>query len=106
MGHATDTFSFRQVGDEYFIHLQTIVTREEATATDTADCPTSTQRPVNPDGATQPIYAAWANHYQAFGDKNITQMMQDYDATSKIQVYDNRNPGALITYKGTTQIET
>jgi len=102
---ATDTFSFRKVGDEYFIHLQTIVTTEAATATDTADCPTGTQRPVNPDGATQPIYAAWNNHYSAFGSKNLTQMMLDYDDNSKIQVFDNRLIN-MVTYEGTARIQT
>jgi len=104
--YATDTFSFRNIGGEYFIDLQTIVSTEPATATDTADCPESDQRPVNPADSTEEIYAAWANHYAAFGSKNLTQMMFDYDDNSKIQVFDNREgQQRLYTYDTLTEIE-
>jgi len=96
---ATDSFSFKKVGNDYKIDIQTIVTTEEKTA---CPSPVLTQKPATGD---KPINEGWDNHLASFGGKNITGIMLDYDANSIVQVYDF-NGNTYTEHAGLAAIET
>jgi hypothetical protein len=80
---ATDSFSFKIEDGKYLIDYQTIVTTETKAA-----CPANPGQ--NPKEGSEPIFAAWKNHFTAFGAKNLDDIMKEYDSNSIVQLYDNR----------------
>lgn len=96
---ATDSFSFKKVGNDYKIDIQTIVTTEEKTP---CPSPVLTQKP---DKGDKPINQGWDNHLASFGTKNITGIMMDYDENSIVQVYDF-NGDTYTEHTGLVAIET
>jgi len=82
--YATDSFSFRKSGETYMIDYQTIVT------TESNPTPTCVEGQKGPDTGEEAIYAAWGNHLNAFGTKDATKIMNEYDENSIVQVFDNR----------------
>lgn len=94
---ATDSFSFKKKDGGYFVDYQTIVTTEEDTAC--AEAPGQL-----PTTGSEAIYAAWANHLDGFGSKNLDTIMKDYDANSEIEVYDNTD-NTLKTYDTEAEIK-
>jgi len=93
---ATDSFSFKKVGEKYLVKHQTIVSTETK-----SDCPPEPEQSATTGGAK--IYQAWDNHFSAFGGKNVTQIMEDYDEGSIVQVWDNTKK-AYSEYQGLTKI--
>lgn len=78
---ATDSFSFRSVEGKIKIWKQNIVTTEA-----TKECNSFGNLTAAGNGATA---MAWANHFGAFAEQNITNIMKDYTDSSVIQVWDN-----------------
>lgn len=96
---ATDSFSFKIGADEkYLIDYQSIVTTEEK-----SECTAGPGQ--NPTVGSEAIFAAWDNHLDAFGKKDVDKIMEEYDANSIVEVYDNREK-KLDTYEGTARIRT
>jgi len=95
---ATDTFSFRvNSNNDHVIDLQTIVSTEESTAC----TPSPGQLSTSGDA---PIYAAWDNHFAAFGGKDVDAIMKDYTESSIVQVYDNKDM-SYTEFAGLAKIE-
>jgi len=83
--YATDTFSFRlEGGHVYKILKQNIVVTEPNKACVDSGTALAT---TGSDG----IYAAWTNHFTAFGGADADKIMDDYTADSLVQVYDIRD---------------
>jgi len=81
---ATDSFSFKKVGENFRINLQTIVVTEPS-----GKCDEATQLPGPKEGS--PLKKGWDNHLKCFGarDSNTSCMMDDYTDSSIVQVWDN-----------------
>lgn len=88
--YATDTFTFRKVGDAFKIDKQNIVSTEETTA---GKSPCSDGAGYDKTAMTactgSKVCDGWANHFAAFGEQNVSKIMLDYTAKSVVQVYDN-----------------
>eukprot|EP00441_Pelagodinium_beii_P014500 CAMPEP_0197659268 /NCGR_PEP_ID=MMETSP1338-20131121/46950_1 /TAXON_ID=43686 ORGANISM="Pelagodinium beii, Strain RCC1491" /NCGR_SAMPLE_ID=MMETSP1338 /ASSEMBLY_ACC=CAM_ASM_000754 /LENGTH=180 /DNA_ID=CAMNT_0043236113 /DNA_START=60 /DNA_END=602 /DNA_ORIENTATION=+ len=50
------------------------------------------------------VSAAWQNHFDAFGDQDVDKIMQDYDETSRVTVYNNAD-GSKVVYKGLAEVK-
>jgi len=92
---ATDTFSFKKVGDIVKVRKQTIVTTEPNT-----DCEDAGPTVIPTDGA---IAQGWNNHFVAFGTENTTMILEDYTEDSLLQVFD-KEVGEYQDYKGLEKI--
>jgi len=99
INYATDSFSFRKSGEQWKIDYQTIVTTEPNT-----ECIQATDEVMGPVSGGEEIYAAWQNHLNAFGGKDIVAIMNEYDENSIVQVFDNREK-KYSEFKGTCAIE-
>merc|ERR1711884_327109 len=66
------------------VDLQTIVTTEE-------DTPCVNSPTASPTDGNESIYAAWNNHFSAFGGKLLDKIMEDYTEESIVQVFDNKD---------------
>lgn len=97
--YATDSFSWKTVGDNFVINLQTIVTTEPQGACEE----TTASEPPAPDN---PLKQGWDNHFACFGARNATTecMMADYTETSIVQLWDNTK-NELKTYTGIDPIQ-
>lgn len=94
--HATETFTWKKGG---MVKKQNIVVTEDG-ATD--ECVATGVIPV---GAEGPITDGWTNHFDAFGSKNVTKILLDYNAASIIRIWDN-TLRQFSEHKGLTAIET
>jgi len=81
---ATDSFSFKKVGENFRINLQTIVVTEP-----NGTCEETTQLPGPKEGS--PLKKGWDNHLDCFTQRNSNTscMMEDYTEESIVQVWDN-----------------
>lgn len=87
LDQVADTFIFDD--DKVTIKYQTIVI-SPAEEDDFYDRKARAKKRVLYDPAT--YVDAWDNHFSAFGSKNITQIMLDYDDNSEVRLFDFENP--------------
>jgi len=92
---ATETMIFN---DDKKIVRHTLVykwTEGSGTASDPFESGTAPDTPVS---------TAWANHFGAFGGQNVTQILDDYDDSSIVYVFNHASPDELQEHKGTAEI--
>jgi len=92
--YATDTFTWKT---GYKVKKQNIVVTEPG-----GQCVLTV---APPDGAPGPIKNGWDNHFEAFGAKNVTKILDDYTEESVIRIWDNTNSG-YSTHAGLDAIGT
>lgn len=96
-GPSTDSFLWKT---GYKIMKQNIVTTEEAACGGTV-----AQKRQLQGAQRDKVQAGWDNHFEAFGEQNVTQIMEDYLETSIIRVFDS-NGDMYSKHEGLEAIQT